>query len=382
MIEIPTLNEGLSRLFYYLANCYDNKRFPSFEAVYQFILKEGEKDYYYYISISDGKAVSYEGKHSSPSIKIYSPLSVLLDIANDKLNPYWGFLTRKYRIEGSLYYLRHIKKIFGRRFDKSDIPEMGEEIDGFEMPNRRIWKKPEKVLVINGSPHQKEGFTYFYLQYLLKGIRNAGAVIELIDLYNENINIKPCNGCFACWFKTPGLCTIEDSADELLKKVDNAYLVIYALPLCTDSIPAKLKAFWERHLTLLLPYMRPYYNLTRHPRINKKEQYIALFSISGFSELGQFKPLIETFKAHSRNIHMPLIATILRPGAETLLKSLSCRDYLKKVLNSLEQAGKELIEKGKVSRGILKIISKNYTPIKNWQRRVNMHCYLELKENK
>jgi hypothetical protein len=76
MIEIPSTKENLANFFYYWVNLYDNKRFPDFEAVYQFVLKEGEKTFHYYISVSKGKAEYHEGEHKSPSIKIYKKIPV------------------------------------------------------------------------------------------------------------------------------------------------------------------------------------------------------------------------------------------------------------------------------------------------------------------
>ncbi len=45
MIEIPSTKDNLSNLFRYWVNLYDNKQFPDFEAVYQFVflLKRKEK---------------------------------------------------------------------------------------------------------------------------------------------------------------------------------------------------------------------------------------------------------------------------------------------------------------------------------------------------
>ncbi|MDI6886593.1 MAG: SCP2 sterol-binding domain-containing protein, partial [archaeon] len=195
MIKMPSTKEILSTLFSYMVYYYDREQFPDFEAVYQLILKEGEHTFHYYISVSNGKAEYHEGEHESPSIKIYSPVSVWLDIASGRLNGFWGLLTRKYRIEGPLFYLRQMNKVFGK---KIDIPGMGEGIADFENPKKRIWKKPDKVLVINGSPRQDKGFTFFYLQYLLKGFESAGAEVEVVNIYDERLNIEPCRGCFTC----------------------------------------------------------------------------------------------------------------------------------------------------------------------------------------
>ena len=379
MIEIPSIKENLANFFYYWVNLYDNKRFPDFEAVYQFILKEGEQTFHYYISVSKGKAEYHEGEHESPSIKIYSPVFVWLDIASGRLNGFWGLLTRKYRIEGPLSYLRQVDKVFGGKLDR---PGTGEEIADFEIPKKRIWKKPDKVLVINGSPRRRNGFTYFYLQYLVKGIEQAGTEVEVINIYDEKFEIEPCRGCFTCWTKTEKKCVIEDTANELIEKVNNAYLTIYAFPLYIDTVPAKLKAFLDRQFIIVRPVFVPYHNLTRHPLWETKERYNAIFSISGFPEIEQFNPVVETFKGIARNSHRPLISTILRPGAESFTAPVYM-NYLKGILSSLQQAGKELVEQGRIAQGILKSISTDYGVSNElWRTYANLNWSLKINGDK
>jgi len=375
MIKTPSTKEILSILFSYLVNHYDHERFPDFEAVYQFILKEGEQTFCYYISVSKRKAEYHEGEHESPSIKIYSPVSIWLDIASGRLNGLWGLFTRKYRIEGPLSYLKQMNKVLGKKIEISGI---NEEIAEFENPKKKTWKKPDKVLVINGSPRQNNGFTFFYLQYLLKGFEEAGAEIEVVNIYDKHLNIEPCRGCFTCWTKTDGVCMLEDDANHLVDKINNAYLTVYAFPLYIDSIPAKLKALLDRRFINLLPYFIPYHNyhnLTRHPLRNKKERYMVLFSVNGFPEIEHFKPLTEIFKGIARNSHTPLIATILRPGAEALYVVPYGKNYLERVLKSLKQAGKEIIEKGEVSKNITKAISKNNIPLAAWREGTNWYWH-------
>lgn len=382
MIEILSTKENLSNFFHYQVNRYDNKRFPKFEAVYQFVLQEDGKTYYFYLSVSGGKAEYGEGKHSNPTVTIYSPVSVWLDIASGKLNGTWGWLTRKYRIKGPLYYLKTLDKVFGKKFTDEEIPGIEDKIQDFEIPEKRVWKKPDKVLVINGSPRRKNGFTYFYLQYLLKGIEQTGTEIEVINVYDKNLNIEPCRGCFVCWTKTEGKCVVEDDANELIEKANNTHLIIYAFPLYIDSVPAKLKAFLDRMFITVMPIFVPFNNLTRHPIRNMKERYIALLSVNGFPEIEHFKPVVETFKGISRNSHRPLIAAILRPGAESFTAP-PYRNYLKEILASLEQAGKELIEQGKISKRILKSVSGNYGISKKlWRTSANLHWFLKREEEK
>lgn len=382
MIKMPSTKENLSSLFHYWVNQYDDKRFPDFEAVYQFVLEEDGETYYFYLSVSEGKSEYGESKHSNPSITVYSPVSVWLDIISGKLNRIWGYITRKYRIEGSLHYLKMLDKVFGKKYTAEEIPGIEDKIQDFEIPKKRVWKKPDKVLVINGSPRRKKGYTYFYLQYLIKGIEQTGTEVEIIDIYDKKFKIEPCRGCFACWFKTNGKCVIKDDANELIEKVNNTYLTIYAFPLYIDSIPAKLKAFLDRMFIILMPVFVPYHNLTRHPLWDTKERYITLFSISGFPEINHLKPVVETFKGIARNSHRPLISTILRPGAESFTAP-PYRNYLKKILASLEEAGKELVVKGKILPEVLKSISSDYGVSKKlWRNYTNLHWFLKRKESK
>ena len=382
MIEMLSTKENLSRFFWHWSNLYDSKHFPDFEAVYQFFLEDGRENYYFYLSVSGGKAEYGEGKHKSPTITIYSPVSVWFDIASGKLSGRWGWFTRKYHIQGPLYYLRMLNKVFGKSFTNEDIPGIEDKIQDFEIPKKRIWKKPDKILIINGSPRREEGFTYFYLQYLIKGIEQTGTGVEVVDIYDTKFNIEPCRGCFACWTKTNGECVIEDGANELIDKVNDTDLNIFAFPLYINSIPAKLKAFLDRQFISVMPVFVPYNNLTRHPLRNTKERYMALFSINGFPEIEHFRPVVETFQGIASNSHRPLIATILRPGAQALYGRPTCRNYLREVLASLKQAGKELVEKGKVSKVILKSISSDYGISKNsWRTYTNLYWSLETKKD-
>jgi len=221
------------------------------------------------------------------------------------------------------------------------------------------------------------------LQYLIKGIEQTGTGVEVVDIYDTKFNIEPCRGCFACWTKTNGECVIEDEANELIDKVNDTDLNIFAFPLYINSIPAKLKAFLDRQFISVMPVFVPYNNLTRHPLRNTKERYMALFSISGFPEIEHFRPVVETFQGIASNSHRPLIATILRPGAQALYGRPTCRNYLREVLASLKQAGKELVEKGKVSKVILKSISSDYGISKNsWRTYTNLYWSLETKKDK
>jgi putative NADPH-quinone reductase/putative sterol carrier protein len=359
MLELSSTKENLYDLLRYCVSLYDNRRFPGFKAVYQFVFKDEGAEYFFYISVSGGKAQLSEGKHDSPSITIYAPVCVWYDVASGRLNGLWGLLTGKYRIEGPLYYLKVFTKVFGKTLKEEDIPGVEDAVQDFEILAKRKWQKPNNVLIINGSPRCKEGFTYFYLRHLIGGIESAGAKVEIIDIYNEDFTFSPCEGHFTCWTETKGKCHIHDKACELLEKVGDSYLTIYAFPLYINSIPAKLKAFLDRTFIHIAPVFAPYYNLTRHPLWDQKERYSAVFAVSGFPEIEYFKPTVENFKNTGISFHQPLIAAILRPGGEFFFAAPPYRERLKEILGALEQAGRELVEQGKVSQKTLNASASN-----------------------
>ena len=65
-----------------------------------------------------------------------------------------------------------------------------------------------KVLAINSSPKMDKGNTAMILNPILKGMREAGAEVELF--YTRKLNIKPCTGEIDCWIKTPGEYYLKD----------------------------------------------------------------------------------------------------------------------------------------------------------------------------
>ena len=60
-----------------------------------------------------------------------------------------------------------------------------------------------KILALNSSPRSEgQSKTEIMLKSLVKGMREAGAEVEVVDLRKKTI--KNCVGCFSCWTKSPG----------------------------------------------------------------------------------------------------------------------------------------------------------------------------------
>jgi multimeric flavodoxin WrbA/putative sterol carrier protein len=209
-----------------------------------------------------------------------------------------------------------------------------------------------KVLALNSSPRVKgQSKTELMLSHLVKGMKEAGAEVEVVDLRKKKINY--CKGCYTCWTKTPGICVHKDDmALELYPKWLESDIVVYASPLYYYGVNAEMKAFIERTLPILIPYLKRGKNRTAHPLRSRFPQTVVL-SVAGFPDDSVFESLRfwnKTVFGHGGG----LLAEIYRPAAESMVYS-GKRDT---ILDAVEQAGRELIQDKKVSPSTMAVITQ------------------------
>lgn len=93
----------------------------------------------------------------------------------------------------------------------------------------------KKVLIINGS-HRSEGSTYILKEEFVNSI--VGEDIELDELYLSDMNIE--------YFNYDNEYSKEDQFDEIKEGLFSADLIVFASPIYWYSMPAKLKAVFDR----------------------------------------------------------------------------------------------------------------------------------------
>jgi multimeric flavodoxin WrbA len=203
-----------------------------------------------------------------------------------------------------------------------------------------------KVLALNSSPRgEGESKTELMLTYLVKGMREAGAEVEIVDLRKKNV--KHCIGCFTCWTKTPGVCIHKDDmTNELFPKWRDSELVVYATPLYHFTLNATMKAFIERTLPFLEPYLVDRGGETAHPARYKHPKVVFL-SVAGFPEISAFDQLSSwaNFVFGRRG---NLVAEIYRPMAESMNSPYLAKESAQ-VLEATTQAGHEIVQDSKIS---------------------------------
>ena len=87
-----------------------------------------------------------------------------------------------------------------------------------------------QITAFNGSPAGRNSASNRIITAFLQGAKQAGAEVACYQL--AEYQIRQCQGCFACWFKTPGRCVQADDMPELLQAYQAADVV--CLPLECD----------------------------------------------------------------------------------------------------------------------------------------------------
>ncbi len=215
-----------------------------------------------------------------------------------------------------------------------------------------------KVLAFNCSPKMQNGLTAKLLTPFLNSMEIAGAKINLI--YTKKLIIKPCRGCYKCWFLTPGKCILNDDMNSLLQQWAGADIVVIGTPLYSDGLPSIMKCILDRRLPLSKPYIIKENNSCHHMiRCSTENKKLVLLSTCGFWKTDNFNPLLAHIKAVCKNEEREFTAALLRPHSIVLENNfpMADRNKIEQILTACKDAGKELIHNGKISTVTLKAIS-------------------------
>jgi len=98
-----------------------------------------------------------------------------------------------------------------------------------------------KVLLINGSPHEK-GCTYTALEEVAKTLDKEGIITEIFQ-----IGTKPLSGCTACYkCRETGRCIFNDRVNEFLDIAKDADGFIFGSPVHFAAAGGAITSFMDR----------------------------------------------------------------------------------------------------------------------------------------
>ena len=111
----------------------------------------------------------------------------------------------------------------------------------------QIGKSQQHVVALLGSPRKKGNSTVLAKQ-IIRGVESVGAKVETV--YLNGLNIKPCQGCYACKKKNSPGCAVDDDMQSLYPKLKESDAWIIASPVYWFSMSAQTKIFMDRCFAL------------------------------------------------------------------------------------------------------------------------------------
>ena len=201
-------------------------------------------------------------------------------------------------------------------------------------------------LILKSSPRGKNAGSSRLADAFAQGLNEAGAEVSEVILKEKDI--RHCTGCYTCWTKTPGICSLKDDMRELLKMYSTSDLVVYATPLYYFSVPGLLKDFMDRKLPLLSPALVEQGDRTVHHQRSAHARKYALISTAGFPEKSVFDNLVRVFEMEIPEPEKNFAGKILIAGAEPLYLDRSPGAF-DELLDLVRKAGRETALKGRIT---------------------------------
>ncbi len=374
MIPLPSARESLEKLLSYLVDGYMQKQ-ERMKGIIQLRLTYKNEQLEYCLNLQQEGVTVTEGCVEKPTVQLVCSYHNWLELASGRLHPAVGVITRKLVFSGDIPFF---KKFMADCIPTVDVSQYADPPSAFEKNPVKHWVKPNKVLVLNGSPRGEEGYTNFFLKYFLEGVTEECATVKYITVKDKNI--AECKGCRHCVLDGEGRCAIKDDMDEIFDARGTYDMVIFAVPLYVDGMPSLMKKVLERWCGGSYPVFIEGMRNTRRARRIVRDSSLVLFSTCGFSELSCFDALSTHFKAISHSYHMPLVAEILRPASEALIHNPLHYTKLCAVIDALKAGGKELVRTGRISRTTIKQISQPFESPEIYRERANMYWQKRIEE--
>ncbi|MCI8647152.1 MAG: flavodoxin family protein [Firmicutes bacterium] len=207
-----------------------------------------------------------------------------------------------------------------------------------------------KFTAFNGSPAGKDSATNRIIEAFLKGAEGAGAETENYQL--AEYEIGQCQGCFACWFQSPGKCVLQDDMEKLLRAYQSADVICFGSPVYSWNMTALLKNFVDRLIPLKSPLMTEREgNFDMADSEKRTQKYVAI-SNSGFPGENNFSIIKVSFSCCN-----PCLEIYRNCGKLLKSKQASVQDRVAEYLSIVEKAGREMASNREVCGATKKQLS-------------------------
>jgi multimeric flavodoxin WrbA len=108
-------------------------------------------------------------------------------------------------------------------------------------------ERQKQVVALLGSP-RKNGNSTVLAKQIIHGVEAAGGKVETV--YLNGLNIRPCQGCYACKKKNSPGCAVDDDMRSLYPKLVESDAWVIASPIYWFNMSAQTKIFMDRCFAL------------------------------------------------------------------------------------------------------------------------------------
>ena len=355
--EKNLLNDILSTI----SDSFHKQKAKDFSGSFHFTLEcDGEEtEFSIQVNNSDLKIIP-DYADSNPYLNIRCSFETFCNITLGNFNPVVDIVEGKIQLDKGLLSLMRFAK-FGSLFSFREID--------LKLPTSikhpESWVKPGKILLINGSP-RKNASTRLMLDWFKEGLPSDKT--DVIDV--STLKVARCLHCFKCWTDHPGKCVIDDDATLVRRKINEAELIVFFVPLSIGTMPSDLKRLMER----LFPETTPFFfysdewKATAHPvHKNRKSQAFMQFLVWGFPEMKHGRLLEENFREWTTHSQRNNLGSISRPGINMILGDPRMQFIRKKIRRATMDVATSVYESGIIPKDKKAIIEKeNYISLKDF----------------
>lgn len=224
-----------------------------------------------------------------------------------------------------------------------------------------------KAVAINGSPRMEKGSTALILNPFIQGMQYGGCSVELF--FASKLKVLPCEcGTFRCWRATPGECIYRDNMSLLIPELKISEILVIATPVYSP-LPGDMQNILNRMVPLLVPELVWRDGRTRARfRDGIAIRKIVLLAVGGWWETENMDRLVNIIREFAETASVEYAGAVLRPHAGYMKKEGVLTGVGKSVVQSVKQAGFELVHNGKMEEETLMKISR---PLMNKPRYVS-----------
>ncbi len=168
------------------------------------------------------------------------------------------------------------------------------------------------ALILNGAREDEDSLAGVQ-ETLGQVLEEARWSVHAIAL--RGVEVAACDGCRACWTRSPGVCVIDDAGRDIARRVAQCRLLALLTPLTFGGYSSTLKRALDRLLPLVTPFLTRVRGETR--RAPRYEQYPTLLAVAVASgaddESSQaFRDLVGR---NARNFHSPSHESLVVEGS-------------------------------------------------------------------